>query len=182
MKPNANHLIWLDLEMTGLDPDKDKIIEIATIITDRHLRVIAEGPEIAVFQSDEILNGMDEWNTKHHTRSGLVERVKQSTLDEEAAEAQTLDFVMQYVPPGKSPICGNTICQDRRFLYRHMPKLEKYFHYRNLDVSTVKELAKHWQPNIVKQFKKKTKHQAMEDIRESIAELKHYRDTFFKMD
>lgn len=182
MKPNSNHLIWLDLEMTGLDPDADKIIEIATIITDRHLQVIAEGPEIAVFQKDEILDGMDEWNTKHHTRSGLVERVKKSTIKEEDAEAQTLEFIMQYVPPNKSPMCGSSICQDRRFLYKHMPKLEQYFHYRNLDVSTVKELAKHWHPEIAKGFKKKSKHQAMADIRESIEELKHYRDTFFNLE
>lgn len=182
MKPNSNHLIWIDLEMTGLDPDKDRIIEIATIITDRHLNLIAEGPQLAVHQSDEALKGMDEWNTKHHTRSGLVERVRESPLDEEAAEAQTLDFIMQYVPPGKSPMCGNTICQDRRFLYRHMSKLEKYFHYRNLDVSTIKELAKHWKPDIVKLFKKKSKHIAMEDIKESIEELKHYRETFFLLE
>lgn len=182
MKPNATHLIWLDLEMTGLDPDNNKIIEIATIITDRNLNVIAEGPQLAVFQSDEIISGMDDWNTKHHTRSGLVDRMRMSKLDEEAAEAATLEFVMQYVPPKKSPMCGNSICQDRRFLYRHMPKLEQYFHYRNLDVSTVKELAKHWKPAIVKQFKKKSKHIAMEDIKESIAELRHYRETFFLID
>lgn len=168
--------------MTGLNPDTDKIIEIATIITDRHLNIIAMGPQLAVHQSDERLNAMDEWNTKHHTRSGLVERVRNSPLDEEAVEAQTLDFIMQYVPQNKSPMCGNTICQDRRFLYRHMPKLERYFHYRNLDVSTVKELAKHWKPDIVKLFKKKSKHEAMEDIKESIEELKHYRGTFFLLD
>jgi len=179
VKPNSNHLIWIDLEMTGLDPDTDKIIEIATIITDRNLEVIAEGPQLAVHQPEEILDKMDAWNVKHHTRSGLVERVRVSALDEQAAEAQTLEFLMLYVPQSKSPMCGNTVCQDRRFLYRYMPKLEKYFHYRNLDVSTVKELAKHWKPTIVKQFKKKSKHIAMEDIKESIEELKHYRETFF---
>lgn len=182
MKPNATYLIWLDLEMTGLDPDNNKIIEIATIITDRHLNIVAEGPQLAVFQSEDIIIGMDDWNTKHHTRSGLVDRMRISKLDEQAAEAETLEFVMQYVPHKKSPMCGNSICQDRRFLYRHMPKLEQYFHYRNLDVSTVKELAKHWKPEILKQFKKKSKHIAMEDIKESIAEMKHYRDTFFILD
>lgn len=182
MKPNPNHLIWLDLEMTGLDPDKDKIIEIATAVTDQFLNIIAEGPVFAIHQSDTILEGMDEWNTKQHSKSGLVLRVKNSTIDEQEAEAMTLEFLMRLVPQSKSPMCGNSICQDRRFLFRYMPKLEQYFHYRNLDVSTVKELAKHWSPQIAKQFKKKSKHLAMEDIKESIEELKHYRNTFFKIE
>lgn len=180
MKPNPNHLIWIDLEMTGLDPDNDKIIEIATIVTDGNLNIIAEGPVLAIHQSDHIINGMDEWNSKQHGKSGLIERVKNSVLNEEAAEAIVLEFLMRLVPPNKSPMCGSSICQDRRFLYRHMPKLEQYFHYRNLDVSTIKELAKHWSPAILKTFKKKSKHLAMEDIRESIAELMHYREHFFK--
>lgn len=181
MKPKSHHLIWIDLEMTGLDPDNDKILEIATIVTDRHLNILDIGPELAIHQSEEILNKMDEWNTKQHNRSGLVERVLESNITEAMAEAETLDFLMKWVPQNKSPMCGNTICQDRRFLYRHMPKLEQYFHYRNLDVSTVKELAKHWMPDIVKQFKKKSKHLAMEDIKESILELKHYREHFFRL-
>lgn len=181
MKPNPNHLIWLDLEMTGLDPDTNKIIEIATIVTDSDLNVIAEGPVLAVHQTDAVLAAMDEWNTKQHNKSGLVERVRNSSLDEQEAEAITLEFLMRLVPQNKSPMCGNSICQDRRFLYRHMPKLEQYFHYRNLDVSTIKELARHWVPNIAKQFKKKTKHLAMEDIKESIEELCFYREHFFKI-
>ncbi len=182
MKPNPNHLIWLDLEMTGLDPDNDKILEIATVVTDEKLNIIAEGPVLAVFQEDSLLNGMDEWNTKQHNKSGLVERVRNSTLDEQAAEAITLEFLMRFVPQNKSPMCGNSICQDRRFLYRNMPKLEQYFHYRNLDVSTIKELAKRWMPNVAKQFKKKSKHLAMDDIKESIAELMHYREHFMKIE
>jgi len=179
MKPNPNHLIWVDLEMTGLNPDKDQIIEIATVVTDRHLNIIAEGPVLAIHQEDSILQGMDDWNTKQHARSGLVERVRNSVLDVREAEAITLDFVMRLVPPNRSPMCGNSICQDRRFMFRSMPKLEQYFHYRNLDVSTVKELAKHWAPSIAKQFKKKSAHLAMDDIKESIAELQHYRNNFF---
>lgn len=181
MKPNPNHLIWIDLEMTGLNPDKDRIIEIATVITDRNLEIVAEGPIFAISQTEEMLLGMDDWNTKQHNRSGLVERVRNSTIDEQTAEAETLEFIMRLVPPNRSPMCGNSICQDRRFLYRHMPKLEQYFHYRNLDVSTVKELAKHWKPEIVKLFKKKTAHLAMGDIKESIGELQHYRKTFFSI-
>jgi oligoribonuclease len=182
MKPNANHLIWIDLEMTGLNPDTDQIIEIATIVTNRDLEILEEGPVFAIFQPDNILLGMDEWNTKQHNRSGLVERIRNSKISEAMAEAETLEFLMKWVPPNRSPMCGNSICQDRRFLFRHMPKLEQYFHYRNLDVSSIKELAKHWKPEIVKQFKKKTIHLAMEDIKESIGELKHYRETFFRLD
>lgn len=179
MKPNANYLIWIDLEMSGLNPDRDRVLEIATIVTNQHLEVIEEGPVFAIYQPEEVLTTMDAWNTKQHTGSGLIDRVRQSAIREAEAEAQTLEFVMRLVPPNRSPMCGSSICQDRRFLYRHMPKLEQYFHYRNLDVSTVKELARHWKPNIVKQFKKKSKHLAMEDIRDSIAELRHYKATFF---
>lgn len=179
MNSSANNLIWLDLEMTGLDPDTDKILEIATVITDKHLNILAEGPTYAIYQTPETLKGMGEWCTSQHTRSGLVNRIKSSTINEQEAEAQTIAFLENYVPAGKSPMCGNSICQDRRFLYRWMPKLEQYFHYRNLDVSTVKELAKHWKPNIVKQFKKKSTHLAMNDIKDSISELLHYKNTFF---
>ncbi len=181
MKPNPNHLIWVDLEMTGLNPDKDQIIEIATVVTDNHLNIVAEGPVLAIHQEEAILSGMDDWNTKQHGRSGLLERVRNSVMDVQEAEAITLDFIMRLVPPNRSPMCGNSICQDRRFMFRTMPKLEQYFHYRNLDVSTVKELAKHWAPHIAKQFKKKSVHLAMDDIKESIAELQHYRDNFFRL-
>lgn len=182
MKPDPNHLIWIDLEMTGLHPDNDLIIEIATVITDRNLDIIAEGPVLAIHQKDEVLNKMDEWNTKQHTRSGLVDRVRKSIINEAQAEAITLDFIAQHVPENRSPMCGNSICQDRRFLFRYMPKLEQYFHYRNLDVSTVKELAKHWKPDILKLFKKKSTHLAMDDIKESIDEMRHYRDHFFRIE
>lgn len=175
-----DHLIWLDLEMTGLDPDRDRILEIATLITDSDLRVVAEGPVIAIHQSEEVLAGMDEWNQQHHGASGLIERVRLSDHDEARAEVETLAFVADYVPAGKSPICGNSICQDRRFLARAMPRLEAYFHYRNLDVSTVKILAQRWAPEVAEAFKKDGTHQALEDIRESIAELRHYREYLFR--
>jgi len=175
-----DHLIWLDLEMTGLDPDRDRILEIATLITDSDLRVLAEGPVIAIRQSEEVLAGMDEWNQQHHGASGLIERVRLSEHDEARAEAETLAFVADFVPAGKSPICGNSICQDRRFLVRAMPRLEAYFHYRNLDVSTVKILAQRWAPEVAEAFKKDGTHQALEDIRESIAELRHYREHLFR--
>lgn len=178
---NDNNLIWIDLEMTGLDPDKDVIIEIATLVTDANLNLLAEGPVFAVHQSDEILNGMDEWNTNQHGKSGLTQRVRESNVDAAHAEAETIKFLEQWVAKGKSPICGNSICQDRRFLVRGMPKLENYFHYRNLDVSTIKELARRWKPEVLAGVKKSGAHLAMDDIKDSIAELKHYRDVFFKM-
>jgi oligoribonuclease len=179
--PNPQHLIWIDLEMTGLDPDRDVIIEMATIVTDSDLNVLAEGPVLAIHQSDEILAGMDEWNTRQHGGSGLTQRVRESTVDTAQAEALTLEFLQQWVPKGKSPICGNSICQDRRFLYRRMPELEAYFHYRNLDVSTLKELAARWAPHVRDGVKKSGSHLALDDIRDSIAELRHYREHFIKV-
>lgn len=181
MPQNPQNLIWIDLEMTGLDPDRDVIIEMATIVTDSQLNVLAEGPVIAVHQSEEILAGMDEWNTRQHGGSGLTQRVRDSQISHAEAEAQTLAFLEQWVPPRSSPICGNSICQDRRFLYRHMPRLEAYFHYRNLDVSTLKELAARWAPQVRDGFKKSATHLALDDIRESIAELRHYREHFLKI-
>ncbi len=178
MPQDPNALIWIDLEMTGLDTDNDKIIEVATIITDSQLQIIAEGPVLALHQSDEILNGMDEWNTKTHGKTGLTDRVKASSLVESAVEQQTIEFLEQYVPKGKSPMCGNSICQDRRFLARTMPALEAFFHYRNLDVSSIKEIAKRWKPGILPGFTKKNTHKALDDIRESIEELKYYREHF----
>jgi oligoribonuclease len=175
------HLIWLDLEMTGLDPDKDRIIEIATLVTDTHLEPLAEGPVIAVYQPEEVLAGMDDWNQRHHGASGLLDRVRASTWDEAGAEHATLTFLSAWLAPGKSPLCGNSICQDRRFLARSMPRLEAFFHYRNLDVSTVKILAQRWAPGVAEAFKKDGKHQAMEDIKESIAELRHYRDRLLRV-
>jgi oligoribonuclease len=178
---NDQNLIWIDLEMTGLDPDNDVIIEMATIVTDSQLNTLAEGPVIAIHQSDEILNGMDEWNTRQHGQSGLTQRVRESTIDMAEAERQTLAFLEQWVPVRKSPICGNSICQDRRFLYRHMPQLEAYFHYRNLDVSTLKELAARWAPHIRDGVKKTGSHLALDDIRDSIEELRYYREHFIKV-
>ncbi|MBM7061223.1 oligoribonuclease [Pseudomonas sp. UL073] len=179
--PNPNNLIWIDLEMTGLEPERDVIIEIATIVTDSELNVLAVGPVIAVHQSDAALAGMDEWNTRTHGQSGLTQRVRDSQLDTAAAEAATLAFLEQWVPQGKSPICGNSIGQDRRFLYKYMPKLEAYFHYRYLDVSTLKILASLWAPQIKDGFVKQGTHQALDDIRESIAELRYYREHFLKV-
>ncbi len=167
--------------MTGLDPQGDRIIEIATIITDAHLNVLEEGPVLAIHQSEAVLAGMDEWNTRTHGDSGLLERVRASTLSELDAEAVTLEFIEKYVPSGASPICGNSICQDRRFLARLMPKLEAYFHYRNLDVSTLKELARRWAPQVAAGLKKNGSHQALDDIRESINELRYYRKHFLKV-
>jgi oligoribonuclease len=177
---NENNLIWIDLEMTGLDPDTDVIIEIATIVTDADLNVLAEGPTFAIHQPDSVLTGMDEWNTNQHGKSGLTQRVRDSKISLADAEAQTIAFLEQWVPKGKSPICGNSICQDRRFLVRGMPTLERYFHYRNLDVSTVKELARRWAPDVLLGVKKSSAHLAMDDIKDSINELKHYREHFFK--
>ncbi|MCF6210370.1 MAG: oligoribonuclease [Gammaproteobacteria bacterium] len=181
MSQDANNLVWIDLEMTGLDTQGDVIIEIATIVTDSELNILAEGPMMAIHQSDDVLAGMDEWNTQQHGGSGLVERVKNSRIDEAEAERQTLIFLQQYVPAGKSPMCGNSICQDRRFMARCMPTLEAFFHYRNLDVSTLKELARRWSPEVYKGFKKESSHLAMDDIRDSINELKYYRDTFIRL-
>jgi oligoribonuclease len=174
-------LIWVDLEMTGLDPDRDRVIEIATIVTDADLNTVAEGPVLAVHQPESVLATMDEWNTRTHGQSGLLERVRASRLDEATAEAQVIGFLASHVEAGKSPMCGNSICQDRRFMARHLPRLEAYFHYRNLDVSTVKELARRWRPDVFEGYRKKGSHLALDDIRESIAELRHYRATFFRM-
>ncbi len=178
---NPQNLIWIDLEMTGLDPERDHIIEMATIVTDTDLNVLAEGPVIAVHQSDAVLAGMDEWNTRTHGQSGLTQRVRDSRIGVTEAEALTLAFLEQWVPRGKSPICGNSIGQDRRFLVRYMPRLEAYFHYRNLDVSTLKELAARWAPAVRDAFVKQGTHQALDDIRESIAELRHYREHFLRL-
>ncbi|GKW13631.1 MULTISPECIES: oligoribonuclease [Pectobacterium] len=178
---DENNLIWIDLEMTGLNPDHDRIIEIATLVTDANLNVLAEGPVLAVHQSDSQLALMDDWNVRTHGTSGLTERVKASTTDERAAELETLAFLQKWVPAGKSPICGNSIGQDRRFLFRYMPELEAYFHYRYLDVSTLKELARRWKPEIMAGFKKQGTHQAMDDIRESLAELAYYRENFLRL-
>jgi oligoribonuclease len=181
MGQNADNLIWIDLEMTGLDPDRDLIIEIATIVTDKDLNVLAEGPVIAIRQTEAILAGMDDWNRRTHGASGLVERVRRSMTDELGAERMTLDFLKQWVPRNASPMCGNSICQDRRFMARCMPDLEKYFHYRNLDVSTLKELARRWAPAVVGNTKKDATHQALQDIRDSIQELSHYREHFIRL-
>lgn len=178
---NDDNLIWIDLEMTGLSPADDVIIEIATIVTDSELKILAEGPVYAIHQPDEILNGMDEWNANQHGKSGLTERVRNSKITAAQAESDTIDFLKQWVPAGKSPMAGNSICQDRRFMANLMPDLERYFHYRNLDVSSVKELARRWNPDILKGVKKSGAHLALDDIRDSIAELKHYRETFFKL-
>lgn len=181
MAQDQNHLIWLDMEMTGLEPDSDRIIEIALVITDGQLRTVAEAPVLAVHQSDAVLDGMDDWNKNTHGRSGLIERVRASTVGEAEAEEAMLCFLQEWVPSRASPMCGNSVCQDRRFLARYMPKLEAWFHYRNLDVSTLKELAKRWRPEVYKGVEKKGKHEALADIHESIAELAHYRDNFLKL-
>jgi oligoribonuclease len=179
MTQHADNLVWIDLEMTGLEPDEHRIIEIASIVTDKDLTVLAEGPVLAIHQSEAELAKMDEWNVRTHTGSGLVDRVRASTVTEAEAVARTLDFLRQWVPEKTSPLCGNSIGQDRRFLVRHMPELEAFFHYRSIDVSTVKELVRRWQPALLEQFSKKGSHLALDDIRESIAELQFYREKVF---
>ena len=181
MKQSSDNLIWVDLEMTGLDPDNDKVIEIATIVTTADLEVLEEGPVMAIHQADEILYGMDEWNTTHHTRSGLVDRVRASHVSEQQAAETTIEFLSRWVARGVSPMCGNSICQDRRFLANYMQELEAFFHYRHLDVSTLKELAKRWRPELPEQFVKKGSHLALDDIYDSIAELKFYREHFLRV-
>ena len=181
MAQDQNHLIWVDMEMTGLDPDRDRIIEVALVVTDSQLETVAEGPVLAVHQPDAVLDAMDDWNKGTHGRSGLIDRVKASPHDEAAVEAQLVEFLTQHVPSRASPMCGNSICQDRRFMARGMPKLEAYFHYRNLDVSTLKELVRRWKPEVAKGLVKQGKHEALADIYESIAELRYYRDNFLRM-
>jgi oligoribonuclease len=180
MTDRLDNLVWIDLEMTGLNPDVDHIIEIATIVTDAQLNVIAEGPVIAVHQPEPILAGMDDWNRRTHGESGLIDRVRRSPFSAIDAELQTLEFLQQHAAPGASPMCGNSICQDRRFLAREMPVLEKFFHYRNLDVSTLKELARRWAPEVLAGLQKTSKHLALDDIRESIEELRYYRAFLFR--
>ncbi|TPE52009.1 oligoribonuclease [Maribrevibacterium harenarium] len=181
MSYNEQNLIWIDLEMTGLEPETDTIIEIATIVTDKDLNILAKGPNLAIHQPKEVMDAMDEWCTTHHGQSGLTARVLSSEFSMAQAEQATIDFLAQYVPAGKSPICGNSVGQDRRFLYKYMPKLETYFHYRYLDVSTIKELARRWQPEVLQGFKKQESHLALDDILESIEELRYYRNTVFKI-
>ena len=181
MAQNQNYLVWLDMEMTGLNPDSDRIIEVAMVVTDNNLDTVAEAPTLVVYQPDSVLDNMDNWNKSTHKKSGLIEKVKASTLDDAAVEAQMLAFLKEHVPAVTSPMCGNSICQDRRFMARWMPQLEAYFHYRNLDVSTLKELAKRWKPEVAKGLKKHGKHEALADIYESINELKYYREHFIKL-
>jgi oligoribonuclease len=179
---NASNLVWVDLEMTGLEPDRDVVIEMATIVTDSDLNTLAEGPVIAIHQVDSILDNMDEWNTTHHNRSGLVERVKSSAYDESTAARETIAFLDEWVPRDSSPMCGNTICQDRRFMARHLPDLEVWFHYRNLDVSALKILMQRWRPDLEAGFRKSATHLALDDIRESIEELRYYREHFLRLE
>ena len=182
MAQDNNNLIWIDMEMSGLQPDTDRILELAAVVTDAELNVLAESPALVVHQSDAVLDGMDAWNKGTHGKSGLIDMVKASALGEQEAEARMIEFLKQYVPSGKSPMCGNSICQDRRFMARYMPKLESYFHYRNLDVSALKELARRWRPKLYGGFKKASKHTALADIHESIEELKYYREHFIRME
>jgi oligoribonuclease len=181
LKKSDQNLVWLDCEMSGLDPEKERLLEIAIVVTGPELVPRIDGPVLVIHQSDEVLDGMDSWNKGTHGRSGLIDKVKASTLDEAAAEQQLLEFVARYIPKNGSPMCGNTIGQDRRFLVKYMPKLEAYFHYRNLDVSTLKELAKRWKPAAYNAFKKQQAHTALADVHESIEELAHYRDTFLRI-
>jgi oligoribonuclease len=181
MTQDANNLVWIDLEMTGLDTQTDRVLEIATIVTDATLNILAEGPVIAVHQSDTVLAAMDEWNTSQHSGSGLASRVRESRIDEAQAERLTLEFLSDYVPANTSPMCGNSICQDRRFLARCMPELERFFHYRNLDVSTLKELARRWAPAVAEGFVKQSTHLALDDVRDSIRELQYYREQLFNI-
>lgn len=180
MAVDKKNLIWIDLEMTGLDTLNDTIIEIATIVTDSELNILAEGPVFAIHTPDIVLNSMDDWNTRQHGQSGLIDRIRRSNVTMAQAESETIAFLSKYVESGRSPMCGNSICQDRRFLARQMPTLERFFHYRNLDVSTVKELAYRWRPDILSSFEKKGNHLALDDIRDSIRELRHYKAHFFK--
>ena len=182
MPQNPNVLVWMDLEMTGLDPEKDRIIEMATIITDGDLRVIAEGPVIVLHQEQELLDGMDEWNTRTHNKTGLVNKVKVSRITERQAEIETLDFIQRHTLKNRAPLCGNSICQDRRFLYKYMPELSAWLHYRNVDVTSFKEMARHWSPSILSGYEKRASHQALDDIKESIEELRYYRNNFVVLD
>ena len=182
MPQNPNALVWMDLEMTGLDPASERIIEMATIITDGDLRTIAEGPVIVIHQDQQLLDNMDEWNTRTHTRTGLVQKVKASRITERQAEIETLDFIQRHTVKNRSPLCGNSICQDRRFLYKYMPELSGWLHYRNIDVSSFKEMARHWAPSILSGFEKRATHQALDDIKESIEELRYYRNHLIRLD
>ena len=177
---DENNLVWVDMEMSGLNPDTDRVLEIAVVVTDAQLQVLAEGPVLVVHQGDRVLAGMDSWNTATHGRSGLTERVRASSLDEGQVQQQMIDFLQALVPAGKSPMCGNSICQDRRFMARWLPQLEAFFHYRNLDVSTLKELARRWKPDVYRSFEKKSRHEALADIYESIDEMRHYRQHFIQ--
>jgi len=180
--PNEFRLVWLDMEMTGLDPEKERIIEVAVVVTEPDLTVVAEGPVLVIHQADSLLDAMDSWNRSTHGKSGLTEKVKASTRTESNAEDELVAFLSQYVQAGKSPLCGNTVSQDRRFMFKYMPKLEQFFHYRTIDVSTLKELARRWKPALLKGFEKRSQHQALADIYESIDELKYYREHFIKLD
>jgi oligoribonuclease len=179
--PNEFRLVWLDMEMTGLNPEVERIIEVAVVVTEPDLTIVAEGPVLVIHQSDDILNAMDKWNKGTHGKSGLIDKVKASTLTEAQAEDELIAFLKQHVPAGKSPLCGNTVSQDRRFMYKYMPKFEQFFHYRTIDVSTLKELARRWRPELLKGFEKRSKHEALADIHESIDELKYYREHFINL-
>jgi oligoribonuclease len=179
--PNEFRLVWLDMEMTGLDPERERIIEVAVVVTEPDLTVVAEGPVLVIHQPDSLLDAMDSWNRSTHSKSGLTAKVKASAMTEEQAQDELIAFLSQYVPAGKSPLCGNTVSQDRRFMFKYMPKLEQFFHYRTIDVSTLKELARRWKPELLKGFEKRSKHEALADIYESIDELKYYREVFIKL-